>query len=108
ELAAHLMPPNGPYSKSQIARALGFHRASFYWQSRQAKKDKAVAIAIEAQYERDDTLGHRKLAVLLQMGKNRVKRVMRKYGITARRQKKRYVYPGKAAHLATHSALESD
>jgi len=106
ELAAHLMPPNGPYTKSQIARALGFHRASFYWQSRQARKDKAVAVAIEAQHERDDTLGHRKLAVLLQMGKNRVKRVMRKYGITARRKKKRYVYPGKAAHIAPNLVRE--
>ena len=38
---------------------------------------------------------HRKLAVLLKTGKNRVKRVMKKYGIAARRKKKRYVYPGK-------------
>ncbi len=59
-----------------------------------------MAVAIEAQHERDDTLGHRKLAVLLHMGKNPVKRVMRKYGISARRKKKRYVYPGKAAQVA--------
>jgi len=57
ELAAYLMAPNGPYTKSQIARALGFHRASFSWQARQARKDKAVAVAIEAQHERDDTDG---------------------------------------------------
>lgn len=100
------MPPNGPYSKSQLARALNFHRTSFYWKSRQALKDKAVAVAIEAQHERDDTLGHRKLAVLLHMGKNRVKRVMRKYGISARRKKKRYVYPGKAAHIAPNLVRE--
>jgi transposase InsO family protein len=32
ELAAHLMPPNGPYTKSQIARALGdFLRAAEAW-----------------------------------------------------------------------------
>jgi len=106
ELAAHLMPPNGPYNKSQMARALTFHRASFYWKSQQAKKDKAVAVAIEAQHERDDTLGHRKLAALLHLGKNRVKRVMHKYGISARRKKKRYVYPGKAAQVAPNLVRE--
>ena len=40
---------------------------------------------------------HRKLAALLKMGKNRMKRVMNKYGIEARRRKKRYIYPGKAS-----------
>ena len=42
-------------------------------------------------------MGHRKLAVLLKMGKNRVKRVMKKYGIAARRKKKRYVIQAKRA-----------
>ena len=59
-----------------------------------------MAVAIEEQHERDDTLGHRKLAALLHLGKNRVKRVMKKYGLNARRKKKRYVYPGKANQIA--------
>ena len=42
---------------------------------------------------------HRKLAALLKMGKNRIKRVMNKYGIEARRRKKRYIYPGKASSI---------
>ena len=88
ELASHLMPPNGPYKKSQMARALNFHRTSYYWHSRQALKDKAVAIAIEDQHEH--ALGHRKLAVLLQVGKNRVKRVMHKYGSTHQRTRNEY------------------
>jgi putative transposase len=100
ELAIHLTKPKGPYKKSQVARALGFARASYYVKSKQAIKDKAVAVKIEEQHERDDTLGHRKLAVLLHVGKNRVKRVMKKYGITARRKKKRYLYPGKASVVA--------
>jgi hypothetical protein len=29
------------------------------------------------------------------MGKNRIKRVMKKYGLEAHKKKKRYVYPGK-------------
>lgn len=100
ELAHRLIAPNGPYSKSQVARALHFARASYYVPSKLAKKDKAVAIAIEAWHERDDTLGHRKLAALLQMGKNRIKRVMHKYGMAARRKRKRYVYPGRATQIA--------
>src|SRR5260221_5813662 len=45
-------------------------------------------------------MGHRKLAVMRATGKTRVKRVMRKYGIAARRKRKKYVYPGKASQVA--------
>jgi ribosomal protein L44E len=62
--------------------------------------DKALAVRIEELHEQDDTMGHRKLAVMLATGKNRVKRVMRKYGIAARRKHKKYVYPGKASQVA--------
>ncbi len=99
-MASQLCVPNGPYSRSQVARALGVGRATFYWRSKQASKDKQVATAIEQWHELDDTLGHRKLAVLLRMGKNRVRRVMQKYGILARRKQKRPIYPGKAAVIA--------
>src|SRR5438105_10863940 len=34
------------------------------------------------------------------MGHNRVNRIMHKYGITARRKRKKYVYPGKASEVA--------
>lgn len=106
ELATPLTAPNGPYSKRQVARTLNFARSSYYLPHKQAKKDKAVAVAIEVQQEHDDTLGHRKLAALLHMGKNRIKRVMKKYGLTARRKKKRYVYPGKAAQIAPNLVRE--
>ena len=87
-------------SKSQVARALQVGRATLYWPRKQAVKDKQIATAIEQWYELDDTLGHRKLAVLLGMGKNRIRRVMHKYGIAARGPRKKYVYPGKAAQIA--------
>jgi len=48
-------------------------------------------------------MGHRKLAALLKTGKNRVKRVMKKYGIAARRKKKRSVYPGKASSIVPNA-----
>jgi putative transposase len=106
ELAHQLMAPHGPYSKSQVVRALAFARGSLYLQRKQPRKDKQVAVAIEQWHELDDTLGHRKLAVLLGMGKNRVNRIMHKYGITARRKKKRYVYPGKTDQVAPNLVRE--
>ncbi len=60
-------------------------------------KDKALAVEIERIHEEeDDTLGHKKLAPLLKTGKNRTLRVMKKYGITARKRDKKYHYPGRA------------
>ena len=36
---------------------------------------------------------------MLNTGKNRIKRVMKKYNITARRKQKKYRYPGKASQV---------
>jgi transposase InsO family protein len=89
-----------------VALALGLARGSLYLQRKQAKKDRQVALAIEAWHEKDDTMGHRKLGTLLRMGKNRVKRVMKKYDITARRKRKKYVYPGKASSIVPNLLRE--
>ena len=64
ELAHQVMVPNGPYSKSQVVRALEFARGSLYLLSKRAVKDKQVAVAIDQWHALDDTLGHRKLARL--------------------------------------------
>jgi putative transposase len=107
ELAHQLCQPPGPYAKSQAARALGIARSTLYLHGKQATKDKQVAIAIERWHELDDTLGRRKLAALLKMGKNRIKRVMRKYGIAARGKRKKDVYPGKASSIAPNLLRET-
>jgi putative transposase len=106
ELARTLCASGSPINKSQLARTLGIARSSFYTHPKRPKMDKALAVRIEALHERDDTMGHRKLAALLDTGKNRVKRVMRKYGIAARRKRKKYVYPGKAAQIAPNLLRE--
>lgn len=108
ELANQLCRPNGPYPKNQVAFALDLARGSLYIQRKQAKKDKQVAVAIEAWHEKDDTMGHRKLGKLLHMGKNRVKRVMKKYDLTARRKRKKYVYPGKAKSTVPNLLREAE
>ncbi|WP_269822468.1 IS3 family transposase [Dictyobacter vulcani] len=93
-------------NKSQLARALGIARSSLYLHPKRPHLDKALVVSIEQWHEHDDTLGHRKLAVLIKTGKNRVKRVMQKYGIAARRKKKKYIYPGKATQTAPNLVRE--
>jgi putative transposase len=100
ELARRLCASGSPINKSQLARTLGIARSSLYVQPKGPKMDKALAVRIEQLHEHDDTMGHRKLAVMLTTGKNRVKRVMRKYGIQARRKRRKYAYPGKASQVA--------
>ncbi|MFL5628931.1 MAG: IS3 family transposase [Ktedonobacteraceae bacterium] len=106
ELARTLCASNSSINKSQLARLLGIARSSLYTTPKRPKMDKALAVQIEALPECDDTMGQRKLAVLLHTGKNRVKRVMRKYGIAARRKREKYVYPGKAAQRAPNLLSE--
>src|SRR5258708_19255195 len=99
ELARRLCASDSPINKSQLASVLGMARSSLYVQGKRPKLDKALAVRIEEAHEKDDTMGHRKLAALLGTGKNRVKRVMRKYGITARCNRKKYISPAQAPHI---------
>lgn len=105
DLARQICASGSPINKSQLARTLGIARSSLYTQPKRPQMDKALAVRIEQMHELDDTMGHRKLAVLLATGKNRVKRVMHKYGIAARRKRKKYVHPGKAAEVAPNLLL---
>jgi putative transposase len=88
ELARQICASGSPLNKSQLARTRGSARSSLYVEPKRPKMDKALAVRMEALHEQDDTMGHRKLAVMLTTGKNRVKRVMHKYGIAARRRRK--------------------
>lgn len=76
ELARTLCASGSPINKSQLARVLGIARSSLYVRCKRLKAEKALALRIEAAHEKDDTMGHRKLAVLLGTGKNRIRRVM--------------------------------
>jgi putative transposase len=106
ELARTLCASGSPINKSQLAQVLGIARSSLYVQCKRPRADKALAVRIEAAHEKDDTMGHRKLAALLGTGKNRVRRVMHKYGIAARRKRKKYGYPGKATVIAPNKLRE--
>jgi len=101
--------PESPYNISQIVRTLKISRGSYYYKSVLAKKDKTLAVEIERIHEEeDDTLGHKKLAPLLSTGKNRVLRVMKKYGIKARKRSKKYHYPGKSDKVFANLANDPE
>lgn len=106
ELARTLCASGSPINKSQVARVLGIARSSLYVPTKRPHLDKALVVRIEEAHEKDDTMGHRKLAALLGTGKNRVKRVMHKYGIAACHKRQKYAYPGKAAEIAPNKLRE--
>ena len=83
-------------SKKVISETLDFSRNQFYYKSKLEIKDKKTALKIEKQYEDDDTMGSRKLGNLLKCNRKKMQRIMKKYGISARRKKKKYQYAGKA------------
>lgn len=91
------MRSNPDLPKTTAAKALELPRASLYYRSIRPRWDADVATQIRSLHDTyDDTLGHRKLAILLGMNKKRVLRVMRTHGIKARRRRRHYVYAGRS------------
>lgn len=102
-----MLVDNPVYTKSIISRALRFARESWYYVSKLEPKDKLLANRIEDIHrDEDDTLGHKKLAPILGTGKERVRRVMKKYHIRARKRTKKYVYRGKSDTVQPNTANE--
>jgi putative transposase len=93
-------------NKSQLARTLGIARSSLSLHLKRPKQDKALAVRMEAAQEKDDPMGHRKLAALLGTGKHRIRRVMHNYGLAARRKRKKSISPGKATEIAPNKLRE--
>jgi putative transposase len=104
ELARTLCATGSPINKSQLAKVLGIARSSLYVQCRRPKAAKELAVRIEAAREKDDTMGHRTLAVVLGTGQNRIRRIMHTYGIAARRKREaRMSIPAKQPSLPPRS-----
>lgn len=91
----------------RISQALKVSRSSLYYQPVKPSQDLKLALKIQDIHEDvDDTLGHRKLAPLLGVGKNKINRVMQLHQIQARRKKKKYVYPGQASQIFPNLARQ--
>jgi putative transposase len=94
---SELVSSNPELPKTIAAKALELPRASLYYRSLRPAQDADVATKIRSLHDTyDDTLGHRKLAILLGMNRKRVLRVMKAHGIAARRRKKHYRYGGRS------------
>ena len=64
-----------------MAQRLGLNRNGLYYQSRQQQADDKLAAQIRAVLSHHKHYGHRRVALDLGMGKNRVHRVMRAYDL---------------------------
>jgi putative transposase len=71
-------------SKSALARSLGVSRSSLYYIPKQLKKDEAIRDLILNTLNEHPSYGHRFIALELKTSKNRIRRVMVKYGIKPR------------------------
>jgi len=97
------------YTRVQLANALDFSRAGFYYQYRMDIKDELIREKIDNLYKIDDTLGPKKLSVLLSIGKNRCQRIMDKYDLHPRKVKSNgWDKPGKAHIIFPNLLLENE
>jgi len=96
------------YPKRLIAKAFSLARSTLYYEGTLQYKDANIKNQILKEYEIDDTLGCRKLASLFKTTKNRVFRVMLKYGITPRRKRPAYKYPGKADSIVENKLMKEE
>jgi transposase InsO family protein len=64
-----------------LARELGIARSSLYYTRKRAVIDEEVKRQIEAVMVGHPAYGHKRIALQLKMGHNRVRRVMQKYGL---------------------------
>lgn len=93
-------------TKRQLSRAFGLSRSMLYYHPTQPNQDLQLKNAILKWYEKDDTLGSRKLSVLLGKSKGCMARVMIKYGIYPRRKRPAYRYAGKANDIVDNRLLK--
>ena len=77
----------GVITKTALAMPLGVSRSSLYYVSKQEPKDWALKQRIETILREHPGYGSRRLSKALPAGKDRVQRVMRKYGIKSYRRR---------------------
>ncbi len=72
-----------------LARILGISRASLYYVRRQPQKDWALKLRMEAELDRHQSYGSRRLSQAIGIGRPRAQRVMRIFGIKPYRRRGR-------------------
>lgn len=74
-------------NKKLIANALGLNRKRIYYKSRLEEKDKLIKAEINKVHNIHPAYGHKRLAIELGYGKNRILRIMNKFGVKPPRRK---------------------
>lgn len=70
--------------RRRIAQRLGLNRNGLYYVSRKLAADDELAARISIVLEEHLHYGYRRIAIELSVGKNRIRRVMRAYGLHAK------------------------
>lgn len=79
-------------NKTKLARELGVSRSSLYYRKTREETDLELKRQIEAVMVDHKDYGHKRIALDLKMGHNRIGRVMKKYGLKPyRRRRKQWV-----------------
>lgn len=90
-------------NKSKLARELGIARSSLYYKRKRDLIDQEVKSQIESVMVDHLDYGHKRIALELKMGHNRIRRVMKKFGLKPyRRKAKRQVKQNDLGKPATH------
>lgn len=74
-------------NKSKLARELGIARSNLYYVRKRDAIDEEVKRQIEAVMVEHPSYGHKRIALQLKMGHNRIRRVMQKYGLKPYRRR---------------------
>lgn len=78
---------SGKLSTRALAKKLGIARSSLYYQPKRPKIDEEVRVQIEGVMVKHASYGHKRIAWELKLGKNRVLRVMKKFGLKPARRR---------------------
>jgi transposase InsO family protein len=79
--------------KNNLARELGISRGLLYYQPKLPVKDLLLRAEIEKVMLKHKAYGHRRIALMLEINKKRVRRVMKLFGIKVKRQRKKPIKP---------------
>jgi len=92
-------------TKSALAKESGLSRSSLYYQPRLPPKDWQLKIKIEETLHNHPSYGHKRLALLLGLGKNRILRVMKIFGIKPYRRRGKKPWKKAGSEAVSYSNL---
>jgi transposase InsO family protein len=76
-------------NKTKLAKELGISRSSLYYKRKREETDLELKRQIEAVMVDHKDYGHKRIALELKMGHNRILRVMKKYGLKPYRRRRK-------------------